>query len=235
MKDASAPLLGSPIILSSSSPELVSRFSLPSRTSWAIIALKDHDASEPASIFYSSSSSNKLRSWLLSHRLPTSLELTQDTFQSVMNAPQAPLVVIAAVTNENKDKVKERFRDVGMKWRARTQGSGEFDGRDVVFTWMDSQRWGEWLKNMYGISKADAEDLEHVPVVIADHKVSDCLLFSMLLLKIVFRNWSITTPTTAAHESSSRHRIVSLLPSRTPLRINSTTSTQKPFSNDLLG
>jgi hypothetical protein len=53
-----------------------------------------------------------------SNRLPTTFELTQDTFQSVMNAPQSPLVVIAAVTKENKEKVTDQFRDVGKKWQA---------------------------------------------------------------------------------------------------------------------
>lgn len=101
------------------------------------------------------------------------VELTQDTFQQVMNAPQEPLVVIAAVTKENKDKVKERFREISKKWRIRTLGSGITHERDVVFAWMDAERWSDWMKSMYGISKGGEhhETLDEVRVVIADHKV----------------------------------------------------------------
>lgn len=101
------------------------------------------------------------------------VELTQDTFQQVMNAPQEPLVVIAAVTKENKDKVKERFREISKKWRIRTSGSGITHERDVVFTWMDAERWSDWMKSMYRISKGGEhhETLDEVRVVIADHKV----------------------------------------------------------------
>jgi thioredoxin domain-containing protein 5 len=138
------------------------------------VALKDHDIQTPSSVLHEHiSSEKKLNTWLLSHRLSTTVELTQDTFQQVMNAPQEPLVVIAAVTKANKDKVKERFRDIGKKWRFKTEGSGIIYGRDVVFSWMDVERWSDWMKSMYGISKGGDGDgnLDDVRVIIADHKV----------------------------------------------------------------
>ena len=90
-----------------------------------------------------------------------------------MNAPQEPLVVIAAVSRKSRDNVQARFRDVGKKWRMRTSGTGMVNGREVVFTWMDTERWADWMKNMYGITKASdgPEDLDDVHVIIADHKV----------------------------------------------------------------
>jgi len=42
------------------------------------------------------------------HRIPTVLELTQDTFQKVMNAPQAPLVVIVAGEAAVMEKAEQR-------------------------------------------------------------------------------------------------------------------------------
>jgi len=36
--------------------------------------------------------------------------------------------------------------------------------RDVVFTWMDVERWASWLKNMYGVKIS-----EEPAVIIADH------------------------------------------------------------------
>ncbi|KAF9468758.1 protein disulfide isomerase [Collybia nuda] len=173
VRRAAGPLLGSPVIFTSSDPNLLSQFSIPQTSTWALVAFKDHDIQTPSSIIHERiSSEKKLTTWLLSHRLSTIVELNQDTFQQVMNAPQEPLVVIAAVTKEVTDKVKERFKEIGKKWRIRTSGSGTTHGRDIVFSWMDSERWSDWMKSMYGISKDASHDetLDEVHVIIADHK-----------------------------------------------------------------
>jgi hypothetical protein len=96
-----------------------------------------------------------------------------------MNAPQAPLVVIAAVSEgPMKEKVEERLRDVGKKWRVRTEGSGIVNGREVVWALMDKTRWGQWLKSMYGIQKDVVEGgFEDVKVIVADHSVSFFFFF----------------------------------------------------------
>jgi len=183
VRKAAGPLLGSPPIFSSAGPALLTRFSIPTTSTWALLALKDHDAKIPSSIFHGRSSTDeKLKFWLLSHRLGTTMELTQDTFQKVMNAPQDPLVMIAAVTQEQKNKVEERFKDLGMKWRIRTSGTGKVHGREVVFTWMDMDKWADWMKSMYGITKTSGAsgDLDSVPVIISDHKVSRILFYLLL-------------------------------------------------------
>lgn len=96
-----------------------------------------------------------------------------------MNAPHAPLVVIAAGPEALKEKIMLRLRDVGKKWRMRTNGSGVVHGREVVFAWMDRGRWADWMKSMYGIKEkndedqdSDKDELEDLKVVIADHSVS---------------------------------------------------------------
>jgi thioredoxin domain-containing protein 5 len=180
IREAAAPLLGSPRIFASSDPTLHTRFGIPPASPWALLVLKDHDTRLPASTFYGAAAATpgadpKLRKWLLTHRLPTALELTRDTFQSVMHAPQAPLVVLVASARAAKERVMERVREVGARWRKRTDGSGVVHGREVVFVWMDGGEWAEWLKGMYGISGADAGELESVQVVIADHSV--CAFF----------------------------------------------------------
>ncbi|KAF8905855.1 thioredoxin-like protein [Gymnopilus junonius] len=184
IREASAPLLGSPQIFASSSPALYSKYSLTpsSSSSFTLLAIKDHDSSPVGvtSTFNGLSSSPALRSWLLTHRLPTSTELTQDTFQSVMNAPHKPLVVIFAAPDRPgvREKVMQRLRDVGGKWKVRN-GKGksgtveeeETEGRQVVFAWMDSERWEDWMKSMYGIQPVEGgvESVEDTRVVIADH------------------------------------------------------------------
>lgn len=51
------------------------------------------------------------------------------------------------------------------------------NGREVVFTWMDMDEWGKWMKAMYGIQSKkdhhdhDGQNLEDVKVIIADHSV----------------------------------------------------------------
>ncbi|KAG6813179.1 hypothetical protein H0H92_013299 [Tricholoma furcatifolium] len=173
---ASTPLLGSPPIYTSSSASLFSTYHIPQTSTWALLVFKDHIHATPTSILHEravpvSSSGDAIREWLLKQRLPTTLELSQDTFQSVMNAPQAPLVVIAAVTPSMQDRVVQRIREVGKKWRAYTKGSGVVNGREVVWTWMDAERWKDWMKSMYGIVVQDGEEnLEEVRVVVTDHQ-----------------------------------------------------------------
>lgn len=169
-----APLLGSPLIYTSPSPVLLERYKVPSSAHWAIIALKDRDPHIAAAMYLGTSTADShgdLTTWLLANRLPTALELTQDTFQLVMNAAHAPLVVIAAVGAETRDKVADRFHDMALKWRSHTGGTGLFGGRAVVFTWMDVEKWESWMKSMYGLRRAKGTDIEDVGVVIADHQV----------------------------------------------------------------
>lgn len=109
----------------------------------------------------------------MTHRIPSYLELASDSFQSVMNAPQQPLVLIAAVTGETRGKVEAKLEQLASVWKMRTGGTGERNGRQVIFTWMDNEVWKDWLKNMYGIKHEDDGDLDDVRVVIADHAVSD--------------------------------------------------------------
>ena len=80
-----------------------------------------------------------------------------------MNAPHKPLVVIASVNEAKKEKVAEKMKEIGKKWRVRKLDKGD---RDVVFTWMDTDKWASWLKNMYGVKTT-----EEPALIIADHAV----------------------------------------------------------------
>lgn len=77
----------------------------------------------------------------------------------------APLVVIAAVSERNRQNVISATKSIGKQWREGEKAGG----RDVVFTWMDGERWSSWLKSMYGI--VDTGRAETPCVVIADHAV----------------------------------------------------------------
>ena len=100
-----------------------------------------------------------------------------------MNAPQALLVVIAASKKDTSDKIKNGFRDLAKKWRLRTDGSGIVHGREVVFTWMNTDSWGTWMKDGH---YDHYRDLEDVKVIIADHSVCYFLFFFVFLLITLF-------------------------------------------------
>jgi thioredoxin domain-containing protein 5 len=155
-------LLGSPPVFVSSSKELFTRYDIPTTESWVILAFKDNDPKEPTSVF-NSSISDTLSTWLFANRLPTSLELSRDVFQQVMNAPHNPLVVIAATPNDVQNDVSSKLNDIAKKWRLRKSYVGR---QDVVFTWMDADQWGSWMKSMYGVKVNDQPK-----VVVADHNV----------------------------------------------------------------
>jgi hypothetical protein len=114
-------------------------------------------------------STAKLQSWLMSEKLPTSLELSADTFKSVMEAPGSPLVVLVAVPAPGaaRDDAVGQLRETAKQWRGTRTGQYQ---RGVVFAWMDGDRWSSWLNSMYGIKSSNLP-----AVVITDHGVS-CML-----------------------------------------------------------
>jgi hypothetical protein len=77
----------------------------------------------------------------------------------------APLVVIAAVSEKNRQNAIQALKSIGKQWR-----EGEKVGqREVVFAWMDGERWSKWLKSMYGV--VDTGTADTPTVIIADHAV----------------------------------------------------------------
>ena len=169
--EASEVLFGSPPVYTSSARSFYDHFNVQP-TQAMVLAFKDHDYSAPAAIYpvpqysrassSSSSSSNKqeLTDWLLRNRLPTAIELDSDTFQEVMNAAHRPLVVIAAAPINEWVRTMEKMKDVARRWKD-SKNAG-----DVVFAYMDADKWGKWLKSMYGIRVGDEP-----AVVVANHAV----------------------------------------------------------------
>lgn len=184
--EASNVLFGSPALYTSSSSSFYDHFNIKPGTA-AVLALKDHDPSAPAAVYtlpksLSTQNKQELAEWVwmksvvlhyfglfthtfvqfMRNRIPSAVELDSDNFQDVMNAPHKPLVVLVATTQQDKEQVSKEVTAIARKWRdAKEQAS-------VVFTWMDADKWGKWLKSMYGI-KANM-----LPkAVVADHSVSD--------------------------------------------------------------
>ncbi|KAI0706903.1 thioredoxin-like protein [Cerioporus squamosus] len=148
--EASNVLFGSPSLYTSTSSSFYDHFNIQPGTA-AILALKDHDPTAPAAVYTISkplstqTEKQKLVDWFIRNRLPGAVELDSDNFQDVMNAPHKPLVVITATSGKDKEQIAREVTNLARKWRdAKEQAP-------VVFTWMDADKWGSWLKSMYGI------------------------------------------------------------------------------------
>jgi len=168
LSQAARSLMGSPPIYISSAPELFDRFSIPvEHDAFTLIALKDGDSSAAAQLLFSSQTSARdLDKWLQVHRWPSALELGEGSFQEVMNAESKPLVVLVSVTDSGaeRDHIVATVRKLATQWRktGAVQYAPAHEARQVVFTWMDQDRWAKWLKSMYGINGP-------TQVVITDH------------------------------------------------------------------
>lgn len=98
------------------------------------------------------------------------LELHTDTFQEVMNAPHHPLVVLVATSKSESHNIIPKLQSIATQWKR------DRSDENVVFTWMDADKWASWLKNMYGIKRASLP-----AIVIANHSVSSVLVPSCVL------------------------------------------------------
>jgi hypothetical protein len=164
---ASQSLLGTAPVYTIISPALFERFRISPSSGPFLLALKDRDGTVAAKLPVDANMSTaKLQSWLMSERLPTSLELSADTFKSVMEAPGSPLVVLVAVPAPGaaRDDAVSQLRETAKQWRGARAGQYK---RGVVFAWMDGDRWSSWLNSMYGIKSSNLP-----AVVITDHGVS---------------------------------------------------------------
>jgi hypothetical protein len=162
-------LLGSPPLYVSSDARFFTHFSLPVTSDFSLIALKDGDTSAAAQLdFTAQTRVGDLAKWLQAHRLPLAMELGEGSFQDVMNAESNPLVVLVSVTASGveHDRMVETVRKLASQWRrtSAAQYVPTRGARQVVFTWMDQERWTSWLKSMYGIKRS-------AQVVIVDHSV----------------------------------------------------------------
>jgi len=165
---ASSVLLGSPPVYISNSDKLASQLHIATTSLPTLLVFKDSDPSHPAGQWQLRASHNTddIKLWLLRNRLPSALQLDSDTFQSVMSPKHmsAPLVVISVVSEKNRQNVISAMKSIGKQWRESVK-AGQ---REVVFAWMDGERWSKWLKSMYGV--VDSPTAESPSVIVADHE-----------------------------------------------------------------
>jgi len=165
---ASSVLFGSPPVFVSTSEALASYLTIPQSSLPMLIAIKDGDVLKPAATMQLQPNHgvDEVKAWFLRHRFPTVLALDSDNFQQIMNPNQSPspLVVIAVVSEKSKLDATKGLKQIGKTWR---EEHAKGTTKDIVFAWMDANKWGKWLKGMYGITGTEAAEVP--AVVIANH------------------------------------------------------------------
>ncbi|KAJ1308330.1 hypothetical protein OPQ81_004040 [Rhizoctonia solani] len=168
IEEASKPLLGTPVVYKSRNPEIFAKFKVDPAEGPVLIVVKDHEVT-PFSVLPLSDQTTVpvLGAFFQHHRIPTLQQLTAENFPDVMKHPAKPLVVLVAFDMENMSKTQlgaqiETLTSIAKRWQ--TSAVRLTDTRPTIFVWMDGDRWGKWLKSMYGIKREDMPT-----VVIVDH------------------------------------------------------------------
>lgn len=190
VKQFASRLLGSVPVRTTSTPSLFWRYGL-ANAPWAVVVLRDGDADEPYAVFVprDAAPGPALEKFIMKYSIPSSLELSSESFQRVMNAEHKPLVVIAPFNAGSLASVMARSKELAKKWRVRKADNAanaaahahlhqnhEHEqephvSREVIFTWMDDGKWGKWLKGMYAMRLTD-ETVRAQHAILADHAVS---------------------------------------------------------------
>ncbi len=173
-------LLGSAPFYTSASHELFAHFGLTITPT--LLVFKDFHSTFPAATLQlppaSLSPRERLlqtKDWLATAKLPTLNEVNAETYADVMrstgSAPYVGLVVLSRAKmgsrfEEYRDQVKTAANAWGEKRRGMTESEKGAE-RDLVWAWVDGDKWAQWIKTMYEVN-ASEEPL----LIIADAKVS---------------------------------------------------------------
>jgi len=167
VEEASQPLHGSPKIFSVEfTSDLLASLHLRSSQLPIIVSLKDHSMIPFHELSLSKTSTEEsISSWLIANSLPTSLQLEAENFAKVMGPSPASstspkrLVILTAL-NSYDTKSIGLVQEMARKWHREHSDSPI----QVVFAWMDNDKWASWLKSVYGIRMKDRP-----VVVVVDH------------------------------------------------------------------
>jgi len=168
LDEAAKPLLGSPVVYKSRDPDLFTKFSIDPVEGPVVLVIKDQDRKPFAELPLSSQTTAPIvTKFFQHHRIPTLQQLTAENFPDVMKHPDRPLVVLTAFNMAQMSKTDlvtsiEKLSSIAKQWQG--QAVRLTDTRPTIFVWMDGDKWGKWLKSMYGVKQ------ESMPAtIIVDH------------------------------------------------------------------
>lgn len=187
---AAKTLMGTSPVYSTSTPALFELHSIP-HDQLTFVTFKAH-ARDPYDVFpvpRGGTSRQRLeatRHWLRSAKVPLVSELNAATFPELMpsgklatgpggTALVPPLVGLAVLSrrglgSEGLERAKATVAEMAKSWVVeRRRRSTDAAERDVLWAWVDGDKWAGWARSMYDV-KLGARD--GPKVVIADPKVS---------------------------------------------------------------
>lgn len=154
--------------------------SIPAKS--ALLVFKDHSIAEPVAVMhpsslrsttsadaeYSDEAKAHLSRFLSKQKYALVTELTAANFEETVRNPEDALVVLAALSDSihgdevastasdgiaRKDAEIAALRSVALEWRLKKEASSS---RQVVFAWIDADRWKSPLRKLYGIQASDS-------------------------------------------------------------------------------
>lgn len=173
-------LVGGAPLYTSSSLELFAHYGLTITPT--ILVFKDFQSTFPAATFQLPSSSlparqrlSQTKDWVATAKLPTLSEINAETYAQVMRtadtAPYVGLVLLSrAKMGSRFDGLRDKVKTVAGAWGEKRRGMTESEKggeRDVVWAWVDGDKWAQWIKTMYEV-KAGEEPL----LIVVDTNVS---------------------------------------------------------------
>ncbi|KAM0789100.1 hypothetical protein ACM66B_003156 [Microbotryomycetes sp. NB124-2] len=122
-----------------------------------------------------------VKQWLRSAKLATLTELSGSTFNDLMpKEGDPPLVGLAILSRKGLssefDSTRTKVNKLAKEWQARRsdktreKDSIEKVGRDVVWSWVDGDKWAGWIRKMYDVKMGGVNGPE---LVIVDPKTLD--------------------------------------------------------------
>lgn len=153
--------------------------SVPAKS--ALLVFKEHSTTQPVAVFnpttlrtsnsagealYTEEAKSKISAFLSREQYPLVTELTAANFEEVVRNSQDALVLLAALSDTNhgsqlastpaegialKDSEIAALRSTALSWRSNKAATLQ---RQILFAWIDADRWKSPLKKLYGIDAA---------------------------------------------------------------------------------
>lgn len=174
MQEASKVLIGTTSFYTSTNPTFFTQFALA--PSPYLLVFKHSSVPTLKFPLPRTTLSKKTRlelttEWIGTAKLPFLSELSSTNYADLMqgtskNTPLVALAILSPTLLHSIESTKGRLEELAKGWHARR--SEQFGSRDVLWAWVDGDRWGGWAKGMYQVQEGKSP----VVLVVGDPKVS---------------------------------------------------------------
>lgn len=175
MQEASKVLVGTTSFYTSTNPSLFTQFNLAPTP--YLLVFKQHSSSPnlkfplPRTTLSKKTRLELTTEWIGTAKLPFLSELSSQNYADLMqgmgkNTPLVALAILSPTLLDSIESTKGRLEELAKGWH--TRQSERVGSRDVLWAWVDGDRWGKWAKGMYQVQEGKSP----VVLVVGDPKVS---------------------------------------------------------------